>query len=77
MTYLLTAVAAMCTALICAACFLCGYILGQRGQKPLQRVKGEDTSRQDRQARIKQRQLENFWNYNGDSQQDPAEQAAV
>lgn len=76
MTYLLTAVAAMCTALICAACAMGGYLVGRHGGRPSKKAK-EDTSRLDREAKIKQKQLQNFWSYNGDSQQDPAEQSAV
>ena len=74
MTYLLITVSCLCTAIICALIFGVGYYFGRKenkGTKP----KTTDTSRQDREAKIKQQQMQNFWSYNGDQQQDPAEGA--
>ena len=61
---------ALCTAIICTAIFLVGYVLGSKNKSFAPR-KAEDTARQDREARIKQ----NFWSYNGDVQQDPTERS--
>ena len=64
----------LCTAIICSAIFLVGYNLGSKNKTFAPR-KAEDTSRQDREARIKQIEMQNFWSYNGDQQQDPTERS--
>ncbi len=74
MTYLLIAVSCLCTSIVCALILGVGYYLGRKETKSA-KSKSTDTSRQDREARIKQQQMQNFWNYNGDQQQDPAEAA--
>ena len=68
-------VVAMCTAIICTAIFLVGYNLGSKSKVFAPKAKTEDTARQDREARIKQLEMQNFWNYNGDAQQDPTERS--
>ncbi|MBQ2704737.1 MAG: hypothetical protein IJF58_04230 [Clostridia bacterium] len=65
---------ALCTAIICTAIFLVGYVLGSKNKSFAPR-KAEDTARQDREARIKQIEMQNFWSYNGDVQQDPTERS--
>ncbi len=66
---------ALCTAIICTAIFLVGYALGSKNKSFAPKVKTEDTARQDREARIKQIEMQNFWSYNGDVQQDPTERS--
>ena len=74
MIYLFCFLSALTTALICLLSFLGGYLLGGQRHTPAPRKK-EGTARLDREARIKQLQMQNFWSYNGDSQQDPAERS--
>ena len=77
MIYAFCGLTALCTAVICAACFGGGYLLGRQGRASAPRVKTEDTQRLNREARIKQIEMQNFWSYNGDEQQDPAQKAEL
>ena len=62
---------ALCTAMVCAAIFWGGYALGKGNKAHTPNIQTADTARQEREARIKQLQMQNFWSYNGDQQQDP------
>lgn len=59
--------------LLCAVAFVSGLVVASK-HKPLHvaahpRQDKKDLERKSREARIRQQELENFWNYNGDAQE--------
>ena len=59
--------------LLCALAFVSGLLIAGKCKPPRTeahpRQDKKDLERKSREARIRQQELENFWNYNGDEQE--------
>lgn len=61
--------------LLCAACFVSGYIVANKSKqeptqsKELTEKEKRERDRKSREALLRQKELQNFWNYNGDEQE--------
>jgi len=73
-TVMLVLILVILILLLCAVSFVSGYIIANKSkQKPAQskeltEQEKERLERQNREALRRQKEMQNFWNYNGDEQ---------
>ena len=74
-TVILALILILLVILLCVASFVSGYIVADKHRKAAAQSKEltekerHDLERKNRDAQRRQKELENFWNYNGDAQE--------
>lgn len=74
-TVILVLILILLILLLCVIAFVSGFLIANKRFKArtmsiTSDKEQKDIERRNREARIRQKQLENFWNYNGDKQEE-------